>query len=99
MSHNRSFLNDIVNKVAVVAHQKVGLFQGTFNDSWTAAKMGEFLDLKNKPKYRVLSVVRDWEKGVSYQKGETIQVTGVETQAFRRLLRWAEGEGRIERIS
>ena len=99
VSHNRSFLNDIVNKVAIVAHQKVGVFQGTFNDSWTAAKLGEFMDLKNKPRYRVLKVVRDWEKGVSYQKGETIQVTGVETQAFRRLLRWAEGEGRIERAS
>jgi ATP-binding cassette, subfamily F, member 3 len=97
VSHNRSFLSEIVNKVAVIAHRKVGVFQGTFADSWTAAKLGEFMDLKNKPKYRVLKVVRDWEKGTSYQKGETIQVTGAETQAFRRLLRWAEGEGRIER--
>jgi ATP-binding cassette, subfamily F, member 3 len=98
VSHNRSFLNEIVNKVAVIAHREVGVFQGGFNDSWTAAKLGEFMAEKNRPKYRVLRIVRDWERGTSYQKGETIELTGIETQAFRRLMHWAEGEGRIERI-
>lgn len=98
VSHNRSFLNDIVNKVAVVAHQKVGVFQGTFNDSWTTAKLGEFMGDEGRAQYRVLKAVHDWEKGVSYQKGETIKLSGVETQAFLRLLRAAEGEGRIERM-
>ncbi|MBI2077258.1 MAG: ABC-F family ATP-binding cassette domain-containing protein [Euryarchaeota archaeon] len=99
VSHNRSFLNEIVNKIGVIAHREVAVFQGSFEDAWTAAKLGEFLGEKGLPRYRVLRVVRDWERGVSFQKGETIQLTGVETQAFRRLLRWAEGEGRIEQVA
>lgn len=98
VSHNRSFLNDFVNKVAVVAHHDVGVFKGAFNDAWTMAKMSEFLQDDSRPRFRVLRVVRDWEQGVSYQKGETIQLKGVETQAFRRLVRWAEAEGRLERV-
>ena len=99
VSHNRSFLNEIVNKIGVIAHREVAVFQGSFEDAWTAAKLGEFMGEKGLPRYRVLRVVRDWERGVSFQKGETIQLTGVETQAFRRLLRWAEGEGRIEQVA
>ena len=98
VSHNRSFLDAFVNKVGIIAHQQVGVFQGRFTDAWTIAKMGDFLGDTGRPKYRVLRVVRDWERGVDFQKGETIQLTGAETQAFRRLLRWAEGEGRIERV-
>ncbi len=98
VSHNRSFLDAFVNKVGIIAHQQVGLFQGRFTDAWTIAKLGDFLGDTGRPKYRVLRVVRDWERGVDFQKGETIQLTGAETQAFRRLLRWAEGEGRIERV-
>jgi ATP-binding cassette, subfamily F, member 3 len=98
VSHNRSFLDAFVNKVGIVAHRRVGLFQGRFTDAWTIAKLGDFLGDTGRPRYRVLRVLRDWESGVGYQKGETIQTTGAETQAFRRLLRWAEGEGRIERI-
>lgn len=99
VSHNRSFLNDFVNKVAVIAHGEVGVFKGSFNDAWTIAKMSEFLQDDSRPRFRVLRVVRDWEQGVSYQKGETIQLRGAETQAFRRLLRWAEAEGRVDRLS
>lgn len=98
VSHNRSFLDAFVNKIGIIAHQEVGLFQGRFTDAWTIAKLGDFLGDTGRPKYRVLRVVRDWERGVDFQKGELIQLTGAETQAFRRLLRWAEGEGRIERV-
>ena len=98
VSHNRSFLNDVVNKIGVIANQKIGIFQGTFKDSWMAVRMGEFLALKKKPRYRVLRVVKDWESGKSFQKGDTLTLTGVETQAFLRLLRWAEGVGRVERL-
>ncbi len=99
VSHNRSFLNEIVSKVAVIDHQEVGVFKGGFNDAWTAAKVGEFLGPRGRVQYKVHKAVRDWERSVTYQKGETITVTGAETQAFRRLLRWAEGEGRIERLA
>lgn len=98
VSHNRSFLNEVVNKVAVIARREVGVFQGNFNDAWTAAKLGEFIGADRRQRFKVLRVVRDWEQGISYQKGETIELTGAETQAFRRLVHWAEAEGRLERV-
>ena len=73
-------------------------FAGTFKDSWDAAKIAEFMDLKAKPRYRVLRVVKDWETGTTYRSGDVIAIGGAETQAFLRLLRWAEANGRIERI-
>ncbi len=96
VSHNRSFLNDVCNKIAVIAHQRLAVFQGTFKDSWAAAKMAEFIATKEKPRYRVLRVVKDWETGAAYRGGDVITLTGAETQAFLRLLRWAEAEGRVE---
>jgi ATP-binding cassette subfamily F protein 3 len=98
VSHNRSFLNEVCNKIAVIAHQRLAVFQGTFRDSWAAAKMADFIAVKQKPRYRVLRVVKDWETGDAYHGGDVITLTGAETQAFLRLLRWAEGSGRIERI-
>ena len=97
VSHNRSFLNETCAKIAVLAHRTVRVFRGTFRDSWAAAKMAEFIG-EEKARYRVLRVVRDWEKRVSYHQGEVIALTGAETQAFLRLLRWAEAEGRVERL-
>src|SRR5438093_266882 len=98
VSHNRSFLNEVANKLAVIAHQRLAVFQGTFKDSWAAAKMAEFMAVKQKPRYGVLRVVKDWETGNSYRNGDVIALGGAETQAFLRLLRWAEGNGRVERI-
>ena len=98
VSHNRSFLNEVCNKIAVIAHQRLAVFQGTFRDSWAAAKMADFMATKEKPRYRVLRVVKDWETGNAYHGGDTITLTGAETQAFLRLLRWAEASGRVERL-
>ena len=98
VSHNRSFLNDVCNKIAVIAHQRLAVFQGTFRDSWAAAKMAEFMAVKEKPRYRVLRVVKDWETGTAYRGGDTITLSGAETQAFLRLLRWAEAAGWVERL-
>jgi hypothetical protein len=82
----------------VVSHQRLAVFQGTFRDSWAAAKMADFMAVKDKPRYRVLRVVKDWETGTAYYGGDTIALTGAETQAFLRLLRWAEANGRVERM-
>ena len=98
VSHNRSFLNEVANKIAVIAHQRLAVFQGTFKDSWAAAKMAEFMAVKQKPRYRVLRMVKDWETGTAYHGGDVIALQGAETQAFLRLLRWAEANGRVERI-
>ena len=99
VSHNRSFLNEVCTKTAVIAHQRLAVFQGTFKDSWAAAKMADFMAVtKEKPRYRVLRVVKDWETGTAYHSGDVIALTGAETQAFLRLLRWAEANGRVERL-
>ena len=98
VSHNRSFLNDVANKIAIIAHQRLAAFQGTFKDSWAAAKMAEFMAVKAKSRYRVLRVVKDWETGNVYRGGDVIALGGAEAQAFLRLLRWAEANGRVERI-
>src|SRR5256712_338976 len=98
VSHNRSFLNEVANKIAVIAHRRLAVFQGTFKDSWAAAKMAEFMAVQQKPRYRVLRVVKDWETGTAYHGGDVIALQGAETQAFLRLLRWAEANGRVERI-
>src|SRR5213596_2808944 len=98
VSHNRSFLNEVANQIAVIAHRRLAVFQGTFKDSWAAAKMAEFMAVQQRPRYRVLRVVKDWETGNTYRSGDVIALGGAETQAFLRLLRWAEGNGRAERI-
>src|SRR3989454_1085004 len=98
VSHNRSFLNEVANKIAVIAHRRLAVFQGTFKDSWAAAKMAEFMAVQQKPRYRVLRVVKDWETGTAYHGGDVIALQGAETQAFLRLLRWGEANGRVERI-
>src|SRR3989454_794268 len=98
VSHNRSFLNEVANKIAVIAHRRLAVFQGTFKDSWAAAKMAEFMAVQQKPRYRVLRVVKDWETGTAYHGGDVIGLNGAETQAFLRLLRWAEANGRVERL-
>src|SRR2546426_619989 len=98
VSHNRSFLNEVANKIAIIAHRRLAVFQGTFKDSWAAAKMAEFMAVQQKPRYRVLRVVKDWETGNTYRNGDVIALGGAETQAFLRLLRWAEANGRVERI-
>src|SRR5438309_1916961 len=98
VSHNRSFLNEVANKIAIIAHHRLAVFQGTFKDSWAAAKMAEFMAVKQKPRYRVLRVVKDWETGTAYHGGDFIALQGAETQAFLRLLRWAEANGRVVRI-
>ena len=43
-------------------------------------------------------MVKDWETGTAYHGGDVIALHGAETQAFLRLLRWAEANGRVERM-
>src|SRR2546426_12385680 len=95
---NRSFLNEVANEIAIIAHRGLAVFQGTFKDSWAAAKMAEFMAVQQKPRDRVLRVVKDWETGDTYRNGGVIALGGGETQAFLRLLRWAEANGRVEGI-
>src|SRR5205823_7529898 len=78
VSHNRSFLNEVANKIAVIAHQRLAVFQGTFKDPWAAAKMAEFMAVKQKPRYRVLRVVKNEETRNTYRNGDVIALGGAE---------------------
>src|SRR2546426_2774749 len=90
---NRSFLNEVANKIAVIAHRRLAVFQGTFKDSWAAAKMAEFMAVQQKPRYRVLRVVKDWETGTAYRGGGRIGLLGAGNPAVPCLLLGGEGDG------
>src|SRR2546426_12659738 len=98
VSHNRSFLNEVANKIAIIAHRRLAVFQGTFKDSWAAAKMAEFMAVQQKPRYRVLRVVKDWETGTAYHGGGGDGARGGAAPTLLRLLRVGAGDGPGGRI-
>ncbi|MEA3165293.1 MAG: ATP-binding cassette, subfamily er 3, partial [Thermoplasmata archaeon] len=99
VSHNRSFLDQICTRTAVIAHRRVGVFPGNYSFAAANKPMQDFMQSGAKGRFKVLRAFKDWEKDVKFHQGETITVTGLETQGFRRLLRWAEAEGRIELVA
>jgi ATP-binding cassette subfamily F protein 3 len=99
VSHNRSFLDEITTKTAVIAHRRVGLFSGNYSAASEGKQFQDFVQSGTKGRYKVLRAFKDWERDVKHHQGDTIDITGLETQGFRRLLRWAESEGRIELVS
>src|SRR3989442_8049406 len=94
VSHNRSFLNEVANQIAIIAHRRLAVFQGTFKDSWAAAKMAEFMAVQRKPRYPVLRVVKDWETGTAYHGGDGNWLPGGQNQAVPRPLRGGGADGR-----
>ncbi len=96
VSHNRSFLDQVTTKTAVIAHRRVGIFPGNYSAAAATRQFQGFVQAGVQGRYRVLKAFRDWEKGDRFHAGTTLNVTGLETQAFRRLLRWAENEGYLE---
>ncbi len=98
VSHNRSFLDQVCNKTAIIAHRRIGLFPGNYSEASETKRFQEFVQSGAKGRYKVLRAFKDWERDQRWHQGDTITVTGLETQAFRRLLRWAESEGRIEQV-
>ncbi|MEK6985631.1 MAG: ABC-F family ATP-binding cassette domain-containing protein [Candidatus Thermoplasmatota archaeon] len=98
VSHNRSFLDAICTKTAIIAHRRIGLFPGNYSDASATKRFQEFVQSGAKGRYKVLRAFKDWERDLRWHAGDTIDITGLETQAFRRLLRWAESEGRIEQV-
>jgi ATP-binding cassette, subfamily F, member 3 len=99
VSHNRSFLDQICTKTAIIAHRRVGLFPGNYTAASSLRQLQDFVQSGAKGRYKVLRAFKDWERDTKYHQGDTITVTGLETQAFRRLLRWAESEGRVELVA
>jgi ATP-binding cassette subfamily F protein 3 len=98
VSHNRAFLDQICTRTAAIAHRRVGIFPGNYSTAASNRPMQEFMQSGAKGRYKVLKAFKDWEKDSKFHQGETIAITGLETQGFRRLLRWAEAEGRVELV-
>src|SRR2546427_6742852 len=81
----------------MVAHRRLAVFQGTFRDSWATAKMAEFMAVQQKPRYRVLRVVKDWETGTAYRGGDVISLHGGQNPTLPPPPRGAEADRRRER--
>lgn len=86
VSHDRSFLDAVCNKVAFISGGRVGVFAGKFSDTWTMNKLQEFAQLEAKARYKVVRGFQDWEADRRYIVGDIIGVTGMETQGFKRLM-------------
>ncbi len=99
VSHDRAFLDRVCDHIAVIAHQRVGIFPGNFSTAWTSKQLAKFTQLGVQGEFKVRKAFRDWEKDTRYHSGDTIKVTGIETQAFRRMLRQAEANGWIEKVT
>ncbi|MDX1611416.1 MAG: ABC-F family ATP-binding cassette domain-containing protein [Candidatus Thermoplasmatota archaeon] len=98
VSHNRSFLDQVCTHIMVLDHQRVGLFTGNFTTARTSKQMATFTGAEVDVTYRVLAAFEDTARGKRYQKGDRIELNGLETQDFRRLVRQAEADGMIERV-
>ena len=96
VSHDRHFLDAVVNKIAVVANRKVGIFPGNFSETRTLTRLHEFMGGGEATAYAVRKSFRDYESGKRYTTGETILVTGGETQTVKRLFRLAIERGWME---
>ena len=96
VSHDRHFLDAVVNKIAVVANRKVGIFPGNFSQTRTLTRLQEFMGSGEPVPYVVRKSFRDYESGKRYSTGETVLVTGGETQTTKRLFRLALERGWME---
>lgn len=96
VSHDRAFLDRVCNKIAVIAHRRFGLFEGDFSTAWTSKQLTRFVGSGVQGRIRVVKAFRDWEKDHKYHAGQRIELTGMETQSFRRMLRQAEANGWVE---
>src|SRR3989475_2917797 len=76
VGHNRSFLNEVANKIAVIAHRRLAGFQGTSKACAAAGQMAEFMAVPQKPRYRVLRGGKDWETGTAYPGGGGVGLPG-----------------------
>ncbi len=99
VSHNRAFLDATTDRTLVIAHKRLRMFGGNFSHARASKQMSDFIQTGVKGRYRVMKTFKDWEKDEKHYQGTTLEVTGLETQGFRRLLRTAEAEGWIESVT
>ncbi len=96
VSHDRHFLDAVVNKVAVVANRKVGIFPGNFSETRTLTKMQDFMGAGEAKSYVVRKSFHDYDTKRQYSTGQAVIMTGNETQTTKRLFRLAIERGWLE---
>ncbi|MFA5860269.1 MAG: ABC-F family ATP-binding cassette domain-containing protein [Candidatus Thermoplasmatota archaeon] len=96
VSHDRHFLDAVVNKIAVVARRKVGIFPGNFSQTRTLTHLQEFMGAGESVPHVIRKSFKDYDAGKRYTTGETVMVTGGETQTTKRLFRLAIERGWME---
>ncbi|MEA3200782.1 MAG: ATP-binding cassette, subfamily er 3 [Thermoplasmata archaeon] len=96
VSHDRHFLDAVVNKIAVVANRKVGIFPGNFSQTRTLTKLNEFMGASEAKEFVVRKAFHDYDQDKHYSTGEKVLVTGGETQTTKRLFRLAIERGWME---
>jgi ATP-binding cassette subfamily F protein 3 len=98
VSHDRHFLDNVVNKIAVVANRKVGIFPGNFSQTRTLTRLQEFMGGGEPVPHVVRKSFRDYESGRRFSTGERVLITGGETQTTKRLFRLAIERGWLEPV-
>jgi len=94
VSHDRWFLDSVVDKVAVLARREVRIFAGTFSDARLAAQMDGFANEKPRT-YVVRKAFKDYDSGTKHTVGSTLALTEAELAA-KRIYRTALSLGWME---
>jgi ATP-binding cassette subfamily F protein 3 len=94
VSHDRWFLDSVVDKVAVLARRSVKVFAGGFSDARLASQMEGFVHEKPRT-YVVRKAFKDFDAGVKHTVGSTLPLTDAELDA-KRIYRTALSLGWME---
>ncbi|HUR68663.1 MAG TPA: ABC-F family ATP-binding cassette domain-containing protein [Candidatus Thermoplasmatota archaeon] len=87
VSHDRWFLDSVVDKVAVLARKQVKVFAGGFTDARLASQMEDFSNEKPRV-FNVKKAFKDFDAGVKHTVGSTLKLTDAEL-AEKRVYRTA----------
>lgn len=82
VSHDRWFLDSVVNKVAVLARREARVFVGGYTDARTQASMQSF-SVEKPTRYVVKKAFKDYDAGVKHTVGSVIALTPAEFEAKR----------------
>ncbi|MGQ0534839.1 MAG: ABC-F family ATP-binding cassette domain-containing protein [Methanobacteriota archaeon] len=96
VSHDRHFLDAVVNRIAVLHDGRLGVFPGNFSETRTATRIQDFEEASTTTSYRVAKGFKDYDSGRDFSQGATVVLSGAETRGSR-TLRWALTTGRLVR--
>ena len=91
VSHDRWFLDSVVDKVAVLARRHVKVFAGDIADARTSAAMEAF-GVEKPTRYVVRKAFKDFDTGARHTVGSVVELTPAELEA-KRLYRTALAMG------